>query len=119
MSEKERPTRDQVAAWFGVPTTLADALKDDKDRSHRKPILAARSKYHREITGVAMIDGREQKVTMWVDFYDVVKAFDVRCGALQHVIKKALAAGDRGHKDLATDMQDIVDSAIRARELAE
>lgn len=72
------------------------------------PEAEPRSKYHREI-----------KPGVFIDVYDVLKAFDVRCGALQHLIKKALAAGQRGHKDLATDMDDIVKSAIRARELAE
>lgn len=62
-----------------------------------------RSKYHREI-----------KPGVWVDVYDVLKAWDVRNGALQH---KALAPGQRGHKDLETDMSDIIASAQRAKEL--
>lgn len=63
------------------------------------------SKYNRAIKGVT------------VDVYDVLQAWEVRNPALQHLIKKALQAGNRGHKDLATDMQDIIDSAIRAKEL--
>lgn len=61
---------------------------------------------------------KEIKKDVYVDVYDVLKAFDVRCPALQHLIKKALAAGQRGHKDLMTDLDDIIDSAIRAKELA-
>ncbi|EOV2798911.1 hypothetical protein [Salmonella enterica] len=64
------------------------------------------NKYHREI-----------KPGVFVDVYDVLKAWDVRNPALQHLIKKALAVGQRGHKDAAEDLQDIVDSALRAREL--
>ena len=37
--------------------------------------------------------------------------------ALQHLIKKALQAGGRGHKSREQDLQDIIDSAIRAKEL--
>lgn len=65
-----------------------------------------RSKYHREI-----------KPGVWVDFYDIVNAWSVTNPALQHLIKKALQPGERGHKDLLTDMQDIVDSAVRARQI--
>lgn len=65
-----------------------------------------RSKYHREI-----------KPGVFVDVYDVLHAFNVTNPALQHLVKKALAAGQRGHKDRATDLDEIVQSAIRAREL--
>lgn len=66
----------------------------------------ALSKYHREI-----------KPGVFVDVYDVLKAFDVRNGALQHLIKKALAPGQRGHKDLMEDLDDLISSAKRAKEL--
>lgn len=96
--------------------TLAEALAENDafilqrmaQAIAKDPAQQQLSKYHREI-----------KPGVFIDVYDVLKAFDVRCGALQHLIKKALAAGQRGHKDLATDMDDIVKSAIRARELAE
>lgn len=51
------------------------------------------------------------------DVYDVLKAFEVTNPALQHLIKKALKVGKRGHKDLETDLQDIIDSANRAKQL--
>ncbi len=60
---------------------------------------------------------REIKPGVFVDVYDVLKAWGVRNPALQHLIKKALAVGQRGHKDVAEDLQDIVDSAVRAQEL--
>ena len=62
---------------------------------------------------------REIKPGVFVDVYSVLKAWDVRCPALQHLIKKALQAGNRGHKTLAEDMDDIVASANRARELSQ
>lgn len=49
-----------------------------------------------------------------MDVYDVLEAFDVRCPALQHLIKKALCVGIRGHKDTMTDLRDIEASAKRA-----
>lgn len=52
-----------------------------------------------------------------IDVYDVLKAFDVTDPALQHLIKKALCAGLRGHKNKEQDLIDIKDSAARALEL--
>lgn len=70
-----------------------------------QPETPARNKYMREIApGV------------WVDVYDVLYAFDVTDPCLQHLIKKALATGLRGHKDEREDLVDIVDSAKRAVE---
>lgn len=60
---------------------------------------------------------REIKPGVFVDVYDVLQAFEVTNPALQHLVKKALAVGQRGHKDAAEDLQDIVDSALRAQEL--
>lgn len=53
-----------------------------------------------------------------VDVYDVLKAFDVKCPALQHLAKKALCAGLRGHKSREQDLLDIQASAKRAVELS-
>ena len=52
-----------------------------------------------------------------VDVYDVLTGWGVTNPALQHLIKKALQCGQRGHKDKQQDLQDIIDSAIRAQEL--
>ena len=63
------------------------------------------SKYTKQIHGVS------------VDVYDVLMAWGVTNPALQHLVKKALQCGRRGHKDKQQDLQDIIDSAIRAKEL--
>mgnify|MGYP001768675252 CR=1 FL=1 len=63
-------------------------------------------KYHREI-----------KPGVFVDVYDVLQAWGVRNPALQHLIKKALQPGERGHKTLMEDMNDIIASANRAYDL--
>ena len=60
---------------------------------------------------------REIKPSVFVDVYDVLKAWDVKNPALQHLIKKALQPGERGHKDLQQDLDDIIASAIRAKEI--
>ena len=60
---------------------------------------------------------REIKPGVWVDVYDVLRAFVVTAQALGHLIKKALAVGKRGHKDATQDYKDIVDSALRAQEI--
>ncbi|MGL5529085.1 MAG: hypothetical protein ACRDCI_12070 [Plesiomonas shigelloides] len=63
------------------------------------------SKYTKQIRGVS------------IDVYDILKAWGVTNPALQHLIKKALQCGERGHKDAQQDLQDIIDSAVRAKEL--
>ena len=67
---------------------------------------ASGSKYHREI-----------KPGVRVDVYDVLSAWGVTNPAYQHLIKKALQAGNRGHKTTAEDAQDIIDSALRGKEI--
>lgn len=63
------------------------------------------SKYTRKIKGVE------------VDVYDVLAAWEVKNPALQHLIKKALQPGTRGHKTLENDLRDILVSAERAIQL--
>lgn len=55
--------------------------------------------------------------TLRVDVYDVLDAFPITCPALQHLTKKALFAGRRGHKDQLQDLMDIRASADRAIEI--
>jgi hypothetical protein len=60
---------------------------------------------------------REIKPGVWVDVYDVLAAWGVSNPALQHLVKKALQPGGRGHKTVLQDLDDVVASAARAREL--
>ena len=78
-------------------------LKEDAATAKQPSITL--SKYTKTIHGVP------------VDVYDVLQAWGVINPALQHLIKKALQCGQRGHKDNEQDLQDIIDSAIRAKEL--
>lgn len=63
------------------------------------------NKYCRQITGRDVRTGKAHTIN--VDVYRVLDAFDVRLAALQHLAKKALCAGIRGHKDQKQDLLDI------------
>lgn len=86
--------------------TLINAWNPATDDSvYLQPAGKKENKYNRQCKGVT------------VDVYDVLKAFEVTDPALQHLIKKALCAGLRGHKNKEQDLIDILDSAKRALEL--
>ena len=57
---------------------------------------------------------REIKPGVFIDVYDVIDCYEVTSGALQHALKKILAAGKRGHKDYEQDLIDILASVERA-----
>lgn len=52
-----------------------------------------------------------------IDVYQVLILFNVTDPCLQHIVKKALCAGRRGHKDFETDLKNIFDTAKRALEI--
>lgn len=86
--------------------------------AHREPI--ASEQYLNDCIGEPEADNKylhEIKPGVFVDVYDVLMAWGVSNPALQHLIKKALQPGNRGHKSREQDLQDIIDSAIRAKEL--
>lgn len=74
--------------------------------------LRIRGKYDREIIGLC---GKR----VVVDVYRVLDAFSTHNPILDHLIKKALCAGLRGHKDRGQDLRDILHSAHKAVELFE
>ena len=65
-----------------------------------------RNKYMREIVP-----------SIWVDVYDIINAFNVTDGGMQHVLKKIVACGQRGHKDELEDRLDILASVKRSNEI--
>lgn len=69
-------------------------------------------KYERELIGLC---GTKVKT----DVYRVLDAFETNDPILDHLIKKALCAGLRGHKDKLQDYKDILESAQKALELLE
>ena len=107
MSRLQEATDNVLAA---APELMTDKYKFEpfvsvEDAATAKHATITPSKYTKTIHGVS------------VDVYDVLQAWGVSNPALQHLIKKALQCGQRGHKDNAQDLQDIIDSAIRAKEL--
>jgi ribosomal protein L11 len=77
------------------------------------------NKYQREITQTIKSPetGNDIEVTIVIDVYDILYAYTVTNPALQHLIKKALMPGDRGHKTIDEDLQEILHSARRAIEI--
>ena len=96
---------DQGGALAAVFLEHSHAYKENELSQSTKASLR-KNKYQREI-----------KPGVFVDVYDVLKAWDVKNPALQHLIKKALQPGERGHKDLQQDLDDIIASALRAKDL--
>lgn len=89
-----------------VVIAYREPITDEQDLNDCIGAPEANNKYLHEI-----------KPGIFVDVYDVLMAWNVTNPALQHLIKKALQAGERGHKSREQDLQDIIDSAIRAKEL--
>lgn len=80
-----------------------EVVQEDVEQSET---LSTRNKYSREI-----VPG------VWIDCYDVLRAFEVNDPCLSHLAKKALCAGLRGHKDRLEDLEDIKKSVERAIEM--
>ena len=83
---------------FGASSLNDQYAEIEQVRKHRH--------YFKDVSNIAEID-----------VYTVLKLFEVTDPCLQHIVKKALCAGKRGHKDMMEDLQNIVDTAIRAVEL--
>jgi hypothetical protein len=52
-----------------------------------------------------------------VDVYAVLEAFDVKCPAVAHALKKLLCPGTRGSKSVLRDLTEAKDAIIRAFEM--
>lgn len=48
-----------------------------------------------------------------IDFYEIALRYNVTDPCIQHILKKCLAVGNRGHKDFHTDLKDIAKTANR------
>ena len=98
---EELPFLDSLPEFkhgFGASSLNDQYAEIEQVRKHRH--------YFKDVSNIAEID-----------VYAVLKLFDVTDPCLQHIVKKALCAGKRGHKDMMEDLQNIVDTAIRAVEL--
>ena len=63
------------------------------------------SKYNRDCKGIK------------IDVYDVLIAFEVTNPAIAHGVKKLLAGGERGYKDVEQDYNEAIASIKRGIEL--
>ena len=54
-----------------------------------------------------------------IDVYRVIEIFQITDPCLQHALKKLLVAGGRGHKDINKDVQDIIDTCERWKQMRE
>lgn len=83
-------------AFLGIEPFLENEQgQSDSDKPRSQP----RNKYDREI-----LPG------VYVDVYDVLRAFKTNSPALDHAAKKLLASGERGHKDRLTDLKECIAS---------
>lgn len=96
----------EIEALGDIVIAYREPITDEQDLNDCIGSPEADNKYLHEI-----------KPGIFIDVYDVLMAWNVTNPALQHLIKKALQAGERGHKSREQDLQDIIDSAIRAKEL--
>jgi len=64
------------------------------------------SHYHRDVSHLKSID-----------VYRILDLFDVVDQAIGHAAKKLLVAGGRGHKDIDKDIQDVIDTLERWKEM--
>lgn len=117
--------RDSVISWRyivaedyvkqSIEANLPD-WRTDKTAIFTKyePSKIPMNKYQKVIYGK---DQNGNVVKCIVDVYDVLEAWKTTNPALQHLIKKALQPGKRGHKSLVEDLKDIIASAQRALEI--
>lgn len=92
--------------WKEGEERMNAVQQNGNNGEHYKELEANKNKYQREIK-----DG------VFVDVYDVLKAFNVVNPAMSHAIKKMLAPGQRGAKDMIQDMKEAIQSIERAIEL--
>jgi len=77
-------------------------------QGHAKPLPKNHSHYFRDVSKLDKID-----------IYMFLHLFNVTDPCLQHIIKKAACAGQRGAKDFDRDVKEICDTAIRLLEMRE
>jgi len=74
--------------------------------------VSSGNKYNRTIHSK-----QDRTSSVVADVYSVLDAFDVRCPARAHAIKKLLCSGLRGKGDTMQDLSEAKDAVVRAMEL--
>lgn len=120
LSWRSSPDEAYMPMYLDQITTAYKNMKDENiklmQKLSEKEVLEAagieevslppKSKYHKEI-----------KPGVWVDVYDVLAAFQVKCPAMAHAIKKCLMPGLRGSKGVTQDKAEAIASINRSIEL--
>lgn len=122
VASDEKHYRHQGGIWVHQPyiacLELSEMANQDQDEPFLTPECTLNDQYaeieqvrqhHHYFKDVSNLDE--------IDVYMVLKLFNVTDPCLQHIAKKALCAGQRGHKDFERDLQDILDTAKRAIEI--
>lgn len=111
--QERRPTWWELletteASFMAQAPEVREVMKRDYFRRHPKGarVENAHSHYIKDVSRLEKLD-----------VYRLLELFDVACPVMQHIVKKALVAGKRGHKDQRRDVQDILDSAVRKLEM--
>lgn len=78
---------------------------------HEKPVQTSDKKHKHYFKYVGNLE--------YIDVYSVLKLYEVTDPCIQHALKKLLVAGARGHKDIERDIQDVIDTLERWKELSE
>ncbi|WPJ68507.1 hypothetical protein OMDBNIEC_00021 [Salmonella phage STP-SP5] len=99
----------QPSSGISISNTFNDTIF-----TKYEPSKIPMNKYQKIIYGK---DQNGNVVKCIVDVYDVLEAWKTTNPALQHLTKKALQPGERGHKSLVDDLKDIIASAQRALEI--
>ena len=53
----------------------------------------------------------------YIDVYRIIDLYELHDPCFQHALKKILVPGERGHKDLTKDINDIIDTMQRKLEM--
>jgi hypothetical protein len=75
------------------------------------------SKYLKPIYSPVEKDENDRPAVIHVDVYAVLEAFDVKCPAIAHCIKKLLMPGQRGKGNIQADLKGAMAALNRAIEL--
>lgn len=54
-----------------------------------------------------------------IDVYRIIQLYEITDPCLQHVLKKLLVTGNRGHKNFKTDITNMIDTLTRKLEMME
>ena len=58
-------------------------------------------------------------ISINLDPFRIAQIYNMEDFALQTILKKTLVAGNRGHKDMAQDLRDVICAAERKLEMIE